>query len=49
MQAMTYREWGLPRWVSDKEQPANAGDVRDMDLNPGSGRSPRGGLGNPLQ
>ena len=29
--------------------PANAGDVRDVDLIPGSGRSPRGGRGNPLQ
>ena len=29
--------------------PAHAGDVRDMDLIPGSGRSPAGGCGNPLQ
>ena len=28
---------------------ANAGNTRDMDLIPGSGRSPRGGHGNPLQ
>ena len=28
---------------------ANAGDIRDLGLNPGSGRSPRGGHGNPLQ
>ena len=28
---------------------ANAGDTRDEDLIPGSGRSPRGGQGNPLQ
>ena len=28
---------------------ANAGDVRDMGLIPGSGRSPGGGHGNPLQ
>ena len=28
---------------------ASAGDVRDMGSIPGSGRSPRGGLGNPLQ
>ena len=27
----------------------NAGDVRDMGLIPGWGRSPVGGLGNPLQ
>ena len=28
---------------------ANAGDTRDMGLMPGSGRSPGGGHGNPLQ
>jgi len=28
---------------------ANAGDIRDVDLIPRSGRSPRGGHGNPLQ
>ena len=28
---------------------ANAGDVRDMGLIPGSGKSPGGGRGNPLQ
>ena len=32
-----------------KNVPTNAGDVRDMSLIPGSGRSPRGGYGNPLQ
>ena len=32
-----------------KNPPANAGDVRDMDLIPGSGRSPEEGHGNPLQ
>ena len=29
--------------------PASAGDVRDLSLIPGSGRSPGGGNGNPLQ
>ena len=29
--------------------PANAGDARDTSLIPGSGRSPGGGSGNPLQ
>ena len=29
--------------------PANAGAAGDMHLIPGSGRSPRGGNGNPLQ
>ena len=32
-----------------KNLPANAGDTNDADLIPRSGRSPRGGRGNPLQ
>ena len=32
-----------------KNPPADAGDVRDMDSIPGSGRSPGGSHGNPLQ
>ena len=32
-----------------KNPPANAGDVRDMGLIPGLGRSPGGGHGNPFQ
>ena len=32
-----------------KNLPANAGDVRGMGSIPGSGRSPGGGHGNPLQ
>ena len=32
-----------------KNPPAIAGDVRDVDSIPGSGRSPGGGNGNPLQ
>ena len=32
-----------------KNPPANAGDTRDAGLIPGSGRSPGGGHGNPLQ
>ena len=32
-----------------KNPAANAGDVRDMDLIPGLGRSPGGGNGNSLQ
>ena len=32
-----------------KNPPANAGDVIDVGSIPGSGRSPRGGHGNPLQ
>ena len=32
-----------------KNPPANAGDLKDMGLIPGSGRSPGGARGNPLQ
>ena len=32
-----------------KNLPANAGDLRDLSLIPGLGRSPGGGYGNPLQ
>ena len=32
-----------------KNPPANAGDIRDADSIPGSGKSPGGGHGNPLQ
>ena len=32
-----------------KNPPANAGDLRDQGSVPGSGRSPGGGHGNPLQ
>ena len=32
-----------------KNPPANAGHIRDVDSIPGSGRSPGGGQGNPLQ
>ena len=48
-----------PKWTSQnrtsqvaqvvKTPPANAGDTRDKGLIPGSGRSPGGGHGNPLQ
>ena len=34
---------------SKKNLPANAGDLRDMNLIPVLGRSPGGGNGNPLQ
>ena len=32
-----------------KQSLASAGDIRDVGLNPGWGRSPGGGHGNPLQ
>ena len=43
-----------PRWDSQvvlvvKNPPANAGDLRDMDSIPGSGRSPGEENGNPFQ
>ena len=39
----------LPQWLSGKEPARSAGDEGDPGLIPGSGRSPRGGNGNPLQ
>ena len=40
---------GFPGGSVVKNQPGNAGDIRDMGSIPGSGRSPGGGHGNPLQ
>ena len=41
---------GFPGGTSGKKNlPANAGDVRDVGLIPGSGRSPGEGHGKPLQ
>ena len=40
---------GFPGGTSSKEPPANAGDVGDAGSIPGSGRSPGGEHGNPLQ
>ena len=42
------------RWASQvalvvKNTPANEGGIKDAGLIPGSGRSPGGGLGNPLK
>ena len=36
------------RWCSGKNLPANAAEATDVGLNPGSGRSPGEGNGNPL-
>ena len=44
-----YVLWGFPEVLVVKNLPANAGNIRDMGLIPGSGRSPGGGHGNPLQ
>ena len=43
---MTVPGEGLPLWLSVKNPPADAGDA---GLIPGSGRSPGGRNGNPLQ
>ena len=40
---------GFPEGTSGKEPTASAGDVRDVDPIPGSGRSPGKGHGNPQQ
>ena len=37
------------QWLSDKESACNAGATGDTGSIPGSGRSPGGGHGNPLQ
>ena len=40
---------GVPGGSVVKNLPANAGHIRNPGLIPGSGRSPGGGIGNPLQ
>ena len=40
---------GFPGGSVIKNLPANAGDIRHLGLIPGSGRSPGGENGNPLQ
>ena len=45
--AHTYKDF--PGGSAVKNSPANAGDTGDAGSIPGSGRSPRGGHGNPLQ
>ena len=39
---------GFPGGLEVKNPPANAGDIGDRGLIPGSGRSPGGGNHNPL-
>ena len=46
---MYLSEWGFPGGAVVKNPAANAGDARDLGSVPGSGRSPEGGNGNPLQ
>ena len=45
----TIYKTGFPRGASVKIPLANAGDIRDVGSTPGSGRSPGGGHGSPLQ
>jgi len=40
---------GFPNGSEGKESTCNTGDTGDAGLIPGSGRSPGGGNGNPLQ
>ena len=44
-----YTRVGFPGGLVVKNPPANAGDIRYMHSIPGSGRSPGGGHGNPIQ
>ena len=44
-----YSVWASQMVKVVKNLPANAGDIRDLCSIPGSGRSPGGGHGNPLQ
>ena len=44
-----YRKKSFPDGLAVKNLPANAGDIRNTGLIPGSGRSPGEGNGNPLQ
>ena len=41
--------WGFPGGSVVKNLPADSGDAEDVGSIPGSGRSPGGGNGNPLQ
>ena len=41
--------WGFPGGSVVKDLPASAGDTGDMGLIPGSGGSPGGGNGRPLE
>ena len=41
--------WAFHMALMIKNPPANAGDIRNLGSIPGSGRSPGGGHGSPLQ
>ena len=42
-------KWASQELLTVKKLPANTGDIRNMGLIPGLGRSPGGGNGNPFQ
>ena len=46
---LRFYAWAFQVELVLKNSPANAGDVRDLGLILGLGRSPGGGKGNPLQ
>ena len=46
---LTHRYWASQVALVVNNPPANAGDIKDTGWVPGSGRSPGGGRGNPLQ
>ena len=46
---MLVKAWSSQVVLMVKNLPANAGDIRNVGLIPGSGRSPGGGNGNPFQ
>ena len=46
---LLYKRLGFPGGTSGKESICNAGDAGHLASIPGSGRTPGGGHGNPLQ
>ena len=46
--ALNSQSWASQAALVVENLPANAGDIRDVGLIPGSGRSPGGGHGNPF-
>ena len=49
MEAYIHCHWASKVALAVKRPPDNAGDIRDAGSTPGSGRSPGGRNGNPLQ
>ena len=49
VKASSNSEKELPQWLSGKESACNAGNADDTGSIPGSGRTPGGGNGNPVQ